>query len=379
MYCDIVGKPGSGSDIADGFASHSTPARHAGRWRQELAFFTLCLRNVWQATPERCDVIQVRDMVSIGLLSMLIARIKGIPFTYWVSFLMCDGRIERSRAELVRRPGSLHYRLALCKGLLEKVLFYKVVLARADHVFVQSETMKRGMIERGISADKMTVVPMGVDTEILKAEVIVPRRLPRWDGLPVIAYLGTLDRSRQIEILFDALAIVRRRHPTTRLLLIGSSPTPSDLDLLRTHAQSLGLNEAIHITGWLGSAEALPLLLGANVGVSYLPRGALLDVNSPTKLLEYLALSMPAVGNDNPDQAQVLSDSAAGWLSASTPEALAAELSTVLDDNDAARAKAAAGVTYIEQHRSYRVLSAVLAQRYHSLVGHLGKGRGKPV
>jgi glycosyltransferase involved in cell wall biosynthesis len=371
VYCDIVGKPGSGSADANGFTSCSTPARHTSRWRQELAFFILCLRKVWFATPARCDVIQVRDMVSIGLFSMLIARIKGIPFTYWVSFLMCDGRIERSRAELARRPGSLHYRLALCKGLLEKVLFYKVVLARADHVFVQSETMKRGMIERGIASDKMTVVPMGVDTEILKAGVIVPRRLPQWDTLPVIAYLGTLDRSRQIEILFDALVIVRRSHPTARLLLIGSSPTPSDLDLLHAHAQSLGMDEAIHITGWLSSAEALPLLLGADVGVSYLPRGPLLDVNSPTKLLEYLALGMPAVGNDNPDQTQVLGASAAGWLSASTPEALAAALSTVLDNNNAARAKAAAGVAYIEQHRSYRVLSAVLAQRYHSLLRHL--------
>ena len=378
VYCDIVGKPGGNSGTADGFVSRSTPARHARRWRQELAVLALCLSKVWRATPARCDIVQVRDMVSIGLLSMLIARIKGIPFTYWVSFLMCDGRIERSRAELARRPRSLHYRLALWKGLLEKVLFYKVVLAHADHVFVQSEAMKQLMIARGIEAGKLTAVPMGVDTETLRADTIAPCRLAQWEGLPAIAYLGTLDRSRRIEELLDALVIVRQRHPAARLLLIGSSPTPADIDLLRTHARDLNLEDAVHMTGWLDSTAALPLLLGADVAVSYVPRGALFDVSSPTKLLEYLALGMPAVGNDSPDQVQVLSDSGAGWLSASTPAALAAALADVLDDGNAARQKAGAGIAWIERERSYRVLSAALAECYRGLASRLRARRGHP-
>ena len=371
VYCDIVGKPGQPGATPGGFNSLCVPTRHARRWRQELAFLMLCLRKVWRARAGQCDVIQVRDMVSIGLLSMLLARAKGMPFTYWVSFLMCDGRIERSRAELKRRPGSLHYRLALYKGLVEKVLFYKVVLAHADHVFVQSEAMKRLMIERGIAADKLTAVPMGVDMETLSAMELAPRPLTNQVTAPVIAYLGTLDRSRKIEELLDALAIVRQQHPAVRLLLIGSSPTPSDVELLKAHAQGLGVEDAVDMTGWLDSAEALPLLLGADVAVSYVPRGALFDVSSPTKLLEYLALGMPAVGNDSPDQTRVLGESGAGWLSASTAVALAAALCEVLGDRDAAQARAAAGPAYIARNRSYRVLSAALAQRYHSLVDHL--------
>jgi hypothetical protein len=71
-------------------------------------------------------VIQVRDMVSIGLLGLIIARCKGIPFAYWMSFLMCEDA-SRARA-LVAAHGGLRHRLVLFKGLLEERLLYRFIL-----------------------------------------------------------------------------------------------------------------------------------------------------------------------------------------------------------------------------------------------------------
>lgn len=306
-------------------------------------------------------------MVSVGLVGLLVARLRNIPYSYWTSFLMSEGRIERARSELAARP-RLHYYLVLIKGLIERQLLYRVILPAADHVFVQSAEMKALMIRNGIAAEKMTAVPMGVDTENVRAGTIAPRRLPGWEGLPVVAYLGTLDRARQLDKVLDALRLLRAQVPDARLLLIGDSATSSDLDMLRTHAAKLGLPvDACHITGWLSSSEALPLLAGADVAVSYFPRGALLDSTSPTKLLEYLALAIPAVGNDNPDQVQILATSGAGWLTASTPHDFADAMLAVLRDPPAARARAAAGPAFIEQHRSYRMIALQVAQRYERL------------
>jgi glycosyltransferase involved in cell wall biosynthesis len=365
VHCDIVGKAGEGALAGTGFASACRPPRHRRRWRNELAFAWLCVRSAWRVPRAACDLLQVRDMVSIGLVVLLIARLRGLRFAYWMSFLMSEGRILRARAELARRF-SLHYTLVLWKGLAERFLLEKVLLARADHVFVQSEAMRARIAALGIAAARLTAVPMGVDTERLAR--VAGRRLPGWEAVPVLAYLGTLDRSRQLETVLDALALLRRVHPDARLLLIGASPTPADVDLLRAHAARAGLADAIHITGWLPAAEALPLLAGADAAISYIPRGELFDISSPTKLLEYLALGMPCVGNDSPDHLQALAGSGAGWLCASTAQALADAVAAIFADPAAARVRAGAGPAWIEQHRSYRVLARDLAVRYRDLV-----------
>ena len=138
--------------------------------------------------------------------------------------------------------------------------------------------------------------------------------------------------------------------------------------MLLEYVRQVGLAEAVRITGWLPSAQAWQLLVAADAAVSYIPRGPLYDVSSPTKLLEYLALGMPAVGNDTPDQVHVLQSSGAGWLTASDPAALAQALNEILVDPAAARKRAATGPAFIEAQRSYRELAAMLAKRYHTLL-----------
>ncbi|MGX9731138.1 glycosyltransferase [Janthinobacterium aestuarii] len=363
VVCDIVGRAGKGELIDGAYASQARPAVQSSRARTEWTFFKLCMQRVFSAKKEQCDLIQVRDMVSIGLFSMLLARCKGIPFAYWVSFLMSEGRIARARAEIAAGGGRRYY-VVLLKGLIERFLLYKVVLKGADHVFVQSEAMKALMVGRGIPAERLTAVPMGVDMEMLHADALAPRRLAGWEDVPVLAYLGTLDSSRELTVLLDALLLLRRRQPSARLLFIGDSPTASDVPALMAYAARLGIADAIHVTGWLPSLQALALLRGADVALSYVPRGALFDYSSPTKLLEYLALGMPCVGNDSPDQENVLRASGAGYLAASTAEAMAEQIGVIFADLPAARLLAAAGPAFIDEQRSYRVLASRLAAVY---------------
>ncbi len=361
VQCHVVGKGSAAPPDGQGFAS-ARRASIGARWKAELSFLALCLRALLGARRAGCDAIQVRDMVSIGLLALAVARLKGLPMVYWVSYLMSEGRIERARA-----VGGWRSRLVLLKGLAERWLLYRVLLPRADHVFVQSEAMARHVCSHGIARERVSAVPMGVDME----NVVRPlqgRPWPGWERQPVIAYLGTLDRARRLDVLLDALQLVRREQPDARLLLIGGAPQQADVAQLLQAARERGLAEAVQVTGWLPAAQAWEYLLGAQAAVSYVPRGALYDVSSPTKLLEYLALGMPCVGNDIPDQAAVLAASGAGWLSASTPQAMAEALLAILRDPDAARARAAAGPAFIEAERSYRVLGAAVAERYRRVL-----------
>ncbi len=366
VVCDIVGMASPEPAALQGFASARRPPYRAGRLRRELDYLWLCARVLLGTRKSDCDAIQVRDMVPIGLLALLVARCKGVPFYYWVSYLMSEGRIERAEEKL-RRSAGLRERLVLWKGKVERQLLYRWMLPAADHVFVQSDAMLEVMRAKGLDAARMTVVPMGVDMERLEAPAVAARP-PGWEGVPLIAYLGTLDGARNLERVVDVLALVRQHTVDACLLLIGSAPTPGDEFKLRDYIAGQGLTGAVRITGWLPSSEAWQLLAGAEVAISYIPRGALYDVSSPTKLLEYLALGMPAVGNDTPDQAHVLTQSQAGWLTASTPEAMAAAVADILGHPERARQRAAGGGAYIERTRSYRVLGAMVADKYRSLL-----------
>jgi glycosyltransferase involved in cell wall biosynthesis len=363
VHCHIVGMPGTDEMNNQDFASVRRANPAGGRRRRELSYLLLSLRTLLGVNRQSCDLIQVRDMVSIGLLALLIARLKGIPFVYWISYLMTEGRIERSRAAINAGAG-FRFRLVLLKGLVERAILYRLVLPGARHVFVQSEAMKDMMTAKGMRPEKLTAVPMGVDTETLLPGSVVKQRLPGWEGIPLIAYLGTLERLRGLHGVVEALSLVRERYPRARLLFVGDAPMREDTEALLAHADRLGLGDAVHVSGWLPTRQAWALLAGADVAVSFFPRGEILDTNSPTKLLEYLALGLPCVGNDNPDQAQVLSNSGAGWLTDSTPEALAQALVEILADPEAARRRAASGPAYINATRGYRVLATQVAEQY---------------
>lgn len=370
IRCSLVGMGGAAGEAAmPGFTSVQTSAGGGPRLLRDLRYAWCCLRAALTVPKAHCDLIQVRDMVSIGLLVQLVARWRGIPFVYWMSFLMCEGRMLRARAQLAA-GGGLRARLVLAKGLVERALLYKLVLPAARHVCVQSEAMAQYVAGQGIAAGRISAVPMGVDTELLDTGAApTADRLPGHAAVPVIAYLGTLDHMRRLDLVIDALQLVRQRHGTARLLLIGGSPERGDTERLWAHARAHGLDGALHITGWLPAQQAWQLLRGADAAISYIPRGLMYDYSSPTKLLEYLALGMPSVGNDSPDQVHVLNRSDAGWLTGNSAAELAAALCAILDDPAAARARAARGPAYIEAERSYRVLAAALAPVYRAVAG----------
>ncbi|MCL6485839.1 MAG: glycosyltransferase, partial [Janthinobacterium lividum] len=324
IRCALVGKP---SELAVSAASAQfervdVSAQGGGRLRREFSFLATCAAALLRSSRRDCAVIQVRDMVSIGLLGLIVARCKGLPFAYWMSFLMCEGRIAGARA-LVATHGGLRSRLVLFKGLLEERILYRFILPYAQHVFVQSEAMLEMMASKGVPRERLSAVPMGVNTEVLAAGAVCGEQLANWTEGPLLAYLGTLDPSRQIVRMIDALAIVRATVPDARLLLIGGAARQQDVAELQAHAELLGLGEAVRITGWLPSERAWKLLMSADAAISYIPRSLIYDVSSPTKLLEYLALGMPVVANDSPDQVRVLEGSDAGWLVESSTEAMA--------------------------------------------------------
>lgn len=328
--------------------------------------FLHCAKHILLADKKDYRAIQVRDMPYLALFCLVAARLKGLPFFYWMSYPIPDGQIARARRHGV--VGSPKSWLLWLRGCLGKLLLNRLVLSSADHVFVQSERMRCDLAEMGLAHERITPVPMGVDLAAVESLQLTPSDDPRLVGREALVYLGTLDASRQIEIMFDMLARVRRKRPQALLVLIGDTQHKKHQTWLRLKAQESGVEENVLWTGWLPMKDAWRYVLTGRVGLSPFPRGFLLDSASPTKVPEYLSLGIPVVCNDNPDQKHAIEVSGAGLCVPYAAEDFADAVVSLLNENDADRERRVfSGYKYIRSTRDYEVIARNLANLYMSL------------
>ena len=323
------------------------------------------LRSLVTADRGRYDALQVRDMAVLGACALLAARLKGLPFIYWMSFPYPEAQILRAK-ERGLSEGVMKFIFPWVQGRVERFLLYRIILPRASHVFVQSERMKLDLIDRGIPSEKMTPVPMGVDVEAILEPCVAPSDDPRLIGRRAIVYLGTLDRVRRIEKLFPMLAIVRQRLPDVLLVLVGETMDASHRAWLEEQAIAAGVAPHVLWTGWLSTERAWRYVRAAKVGLSPIPRGILLDCGSPTKVQEYLVLGIPVVCNDNPDQKEVIEATGAGRCVPYTSEAFAeAVIEVLLDSEGRENVSLCSGAAYVRKFRSYDKISVMVAEAYN--------------
>lgn len=335
------------------------PGRAAAQW----ATFRHDLAQLRALRPGETDAIQVRDKVFIAIAALRTGRRLGIPVYYWMSFPMSEG-YRRVAARDGLRLGLARWAFLFAKGLLGELVLYRWVLPRCHHVFVQSDRMLANVSRRGLPADRMTAVPMGVDLERprpTRAEAITD---PRLAARRVIGYLGSLEAFRRLDVLLDVVADLARTMPDLVLLMIGDSEEPGDRAALRARADALGIADRIVWTGWLDTETAWRWLVNADLAVSIVPRDPLYDGASPTKVVEYLALGIPVVANDQPDQDAVLRESGAGWCGPLDPASLRDAMAGMLADPAGAARMRRAGPAYVAHHRSYAALADLVAATY---------------
>lgn len=343
----------------------STGSARPARYAANVLHFA---RMLLGADPSRYHAIQVRDMPLVALIGLFAARFKGLPFFYWMSFPTAEGQIA-----LARRRGLSAGLLAflfplLWRGWAYYFLMYRVVLPRADHVFVQSDRMREDLVAKGIARDKLTPVVMGVDLEQVTPERIPPADDARLEGRRILVYLGTLGRGRQLEILLEMLRLVRAQFPDVLLVLVGEAEDEGEGRWLRARAREVGVADVTLFTGWLPSHEGWRYVRAAEVGLSPFPRGSLLDSCSPTKAVEYLALGVPVVANDNPDQERILREGGGGLCVPLTPQDFARAVCRLLADASLRRALAASGQAYVRAMRGYDRLALEVADKYIQLL-----------
>lgn len=109
---------------------------------------------------------------------------------------------------------------------------------------------------RGFAAEKLSVIPNGVDfARFAQAQPVELSQCGVPPNRQVMVFVGRLDQQKGLDRLLQALPRVFAAQPTLDLLLIGDGPAREPL--LR-QAELLGLTGRVHFAGW--RADVAPIL-----------------------------------------------------------------------------------------------------------------------
>lgn len=320
-----------------------------GKLLGKLAYWSidtaLLLRLLWR----RVDLIIVRDKYWASLVGLIVGRLTGTPFVVWMSYPFPEDDLERSRSA----KGPMRWLLAV-SGRFGRLVYYGIGMRFADHCFVQSERMKQEMQDKGIPADRMTAVPMAVSEELLAQG----ERPSQPESPPVVLYLGGLHRVRRLEIMIDCFAEVAARYDDVRFKVVGEGGEPADRQHLEALVAERGIADRVQFTGQLPRDEAQRHVATAAVCLSPIPVTPTLRVASPTKLIEYLAFSKPAVANDHPEQSMIARESNGAICVEWSASAFADAVIWCLENPAEAIAMGARGREWVKDNRTYSKIAA---------------------
>ena len=208
------------------------------------------------------------------------------------------------------------------------------------------------------------IVPGCVDLSRFSAPA-PPPELPALDGRArrVILFVGRAEARKGLDDLIDAYGRLRDRHDDLRLVVVGATGRRGDA--LRARVDAAGWQD-VHFAGPVPASDLPRYYQAAHVFVAPATGGEAFGL----VLTEAMAAGAPVVAGDNPGYRAVVRDGRDGLLAPPhDPEALAATIERLLDDEPLRRRLIAAGR---ERARDFDV--ATVAARMLSLYEALSDG-----
>jgi glycosyltransferase involved in cell wall biosynthesis len=255
-------------------ARRSTPLQFV----DYMVFFCALLLHTL-LRPRWYALVHVNNMPDFLVLATAVPRLFGRPVIHDVHDLMPELFAEK----FAGRPGSFGWRLL--------VLQERLAGRFASAVITVEDRLRDILATRGIPRDKIQVLLNLPDERIFSSSRTRHAKPP--DAPFVIVYHGTLARRLGLDVAIDAVALAREQVPTLRFRIIGAGEERASLISQRDR---LGLTDVVEFSEGFVPVEQVPELLSdADVGVVPLRISSGTDIMLPTKLLEYVFLTIPAI------------------------------------------------------------------------------------
>ncbi|MGB6199014.1 MAG: glycosyltransferase family 4 protein [Candidatus Acidiferrales bacterium] len=267
---------------------HDRRGKFAYAYRYAAFILTSGAIFAWRSLARRYDLVYVHNMPDILVLSALVPKALGAK----VVLDLHDPMPELMMTIYQARPESKSVRL------LEKV--EKWSIARADLAITVNVACQRIFSSRSCGSEKIAVVMNSPDHKIF------PFHPPPTDVQGsrdptkpfVIMYHGSLVERNGLDVAIDALALIRETLPSAELHIFGKST--HFLERAMETARNKNLHERVRFLGVRPLERLVTEIENCDLGVIPNHRNAFADINTPTRIFEYLALGKPVIAPFTP-------------------------------------------------------------------------------
>jgi len=235
----------------------------------------------------RCDlVVVISPPLQLGITGWLLGLVKGGPVFFHIKDLIPDAAVA---------AGALSER-----GVTTRMAYAveRFVYRRARSIGVICEGFARSMIQKGVPAEKIVLLPDYVDLEFMRPSGR-NNGFRRQHGVKpdefLVMYSGSIALKQGLETFVETAAELRDASDVV-LYLVGEGPYLQDL---KARAQDLRLANLRFLP--LQPRETLPLQLPAADALVITQKRAIREVVFPGKLLYYMASARPIVAAVNPE------------------------------------------------------------------------------
>lgn len=252
----------------------------------DILLFVTALRAARRMRP---DLIHAH-LHEGAFLGVFLKKLLGVPLLF-----DCQGSLTGELADHgFAREGSLLSRFfAGLEGWINR---------NADAIITSSGAGRDDLVGKwGVPARKVTSLMDGVDTAVFRPypRDEVRRRLGIALDVPLVVFLGVLNRYQGIDLLLSAMVILKSQGSPVRFLVMGFPEGG-----YREKARELGVHDMVTFTGRIDYNKAPAYLSAGDLAVS--PKVSLTEANG--KLFNYMACGLPTVAFDTPVNREILGE-----------------------------------------------------------------------
>ncbi len=343
---DVIALRGEGESAherLDGITVWRLPIRHRrgapiAMMALEYGSFTI-LAGLWALVLRargKIAVVEVHSPPEFLILAGLLPRLLGARLLLDVRDLsshLWEARFGASRAN------------AIVIGLLRRL--ERMACAQANAVLTVHAPYKAQLVARGAEERRIAVV-MNTPEESLIAGV---KRSPAelGDGRFTVAYHGTITRWYGVDLLVQAIGLLRAQGRHVRAVILGEG---DQLETVRELAAELGVGDSVSFSNrYLPIEEALRAVAGTDCGIISNRPSEINRFILPNKLFEYVALGIPVVSARLETVAAHFDDDDLTFCRPGDPASLADAIAWVMDERAAAMQKSVRAQARAELYR----------------------------
>ena len=309
----------------------------------QLAIVQSLSKRLDEIIPElKPDILHAHSPALNGIAAIKAAQKYNIPLVYECRAFWEDAAVDHGTTT----ENSLRYSVT---KWLETYVF-----KNASAITTICEGLRNDIISRGISSEKITVIPNAVNIEKftygVKPNQELRTKLNLQDKI-VLGFIGSFYAYEGLPLLLEALPKIIEKQPQTRLLLVGGG---SQEAFIKQKTIELGLENYVIFTGRV--PHHLVQDYYNQVDIFVYPRlpMRLTELVTPLKPLEAMAQGRLVVASDVGGHKELIRDNETGRLfKANDAVDLAQTVLDLLNQQNHWDKLREAGRLYVEQERNW--------------------------